>query len=61
MQFCTDFNHLQVVLIVYYKHMHLIIHFNPGVTWLFPHVSCLPLLFNIRVEMAIATSSIDVC
>jgi hypothetical protein len=34
LQFCMNFNHLWVVLIIYYKCMHLIIHFNPGATWL---------------------------
>ncbi len=32
LQFCMNFNHLGVVLIPYYKGMHLIIHFNPGVS-----------------------------
>ncbi len=31
LQFCMNFNHLRVVMIVYYKCMHLIINFNPGV------------------------------
>jgi hypothetical protein len=30
-------------LIMYYKCMHLIIHFNPGATWLFLHTSFISL------------------
>ncbi len=36
LQFCMDFNHLRMVLRVYYKCMHLLIAFNPGATWLCP-------------------------
>ncbi len=32
--FCMDFIHLRVVLVIYYKCMHLLIHFNAGVTQL---------------------------
>ncbi len=39
LQFCLNFNHLRVVLIICYKHMHLIIHFTPGAHWLFLHTS----------------------
>jgi hypothetical protein len=37
LQFCMNFHDLWVVLIPYYKHMHLIIHLNLGVTQLFLH------------------------
>ncbi len=60
LQFCTDFNHLRAVLIIYYNHRYLTICFNAGVAWLFLHTSFLSLLFNILVEMAVATTSIDV-
>jgi hypothetical protein len=30
-----------MVLIIYYKWMNLIIHFNPGATWLFIHTHSL--------------------
>ncbi len=36
LQFCMNFHHLGVVSIPYYKRMHLLIHFNLGVTQLFP-------------------------
>jgi hypothetical protein len=45
-QFCTDFNHLRVVLIVHYKFMHLIIQFNPSATQLLLYTSILSLRFN---------------
>jgi hypothetical protein len=54
-----NFNHLGVVLIVYYKCMHFIIHFNLGVTQLFFHTFYLLLLFNIFIEVPIANSSIN--
>jgi hypothetical protein len=60
LQFCTNCNHLRVVLIISYKCMHLIIHFNPGETQLFLHTSFLSLPFNIVTEMAAACSSKDV-
>ncbi len=47
LQFCMDFNHLRMVLIVYYKCLHLLIDFNPGATWL-----CL------LTEILVASSSI---
>ncbi len=47
-------------LIIYYKHMHLIIHFNPGATQLFLQNFFLSLLFNILTEMPVASSSVDV-
>ncbi len=60
LQFCMNFNHLGVVLILYYKRMHLIIHFNPGATQLFLCIFFLSLLFNILTEIPVASSSIDV-
>ncbi len=42
---------------LYYKCMHLIIHFDPGATQLFLHTPFLLLLFNILTEMPIASSS----
>ncbi len=59
LQFCMNFNHLWVVSIIYYKCMHLIIHFNPGATQVLPHTFFFPLLFNIVTEMPIANNSID--
>ncbi len=59
LQFCMDFNHLRVVLIVYYKCIYLIIQFNPGATMLFLHTSFLSLLFNILTEIPVASSSIN--
>ncbi len=47
LQFHVDFNHLRVVLILYYNCMHLIILFNPSGTLLFLHTSFLSLAFNI--------------
>jgi hypothetical protein len=44
LQFRMNFNHLGVVLIIYYKYMHLVIHFNLGATCLFLHTSFFPLL-----------------
>jgi hypothetical protein len=55
-----EFNHLRVVLTIYYKCMHLIIHFNPGANQLFLHSFFLSLLFNILTDMPVASSSIDV-
>ncbi len=60
LQFCTDFNHLRVVLIISYKSMHLIIHFNPGEIQLFLHTSFFSLPFNTVTEMPAACSSKDV-
>jgi hypothetical protein len=51
---------MRVVLIIYYKCINLIIHFNPGVTQLFLHTSFLSLPFNILTEMPVARSNIDV-
>ncbi len=50
-----------MISIVYYKCIDLIIHFNPGVTWLFFDTFFLSLQFNIHTEMPIASSSVDVC
>ncbi len=60
LQFCMNFNHLGVVSILFYKCMHLIIHFNPGATRLFLCTFSLSLLFNILTDMPVANSSIDV-
>ncbi len=60
LQFCMNFNHLGVVSILHYKHMHLIIYFNPDATWLFLCTFFLSLMFNILTEMYVANSSIDV-
>jgi hypothetical protein len=46
-----------VVLIVHYKFMHLIIHFNPSATQLFPYTSILSLRFNFLTEMPVARCS----
>jgi hypothetical protein len=54
-----DFNHLRVVSIIYYKCVHLIIHFDPVVTQLSLHTSLLSLPFNFLTEMPVASSSID--
>ncbi len=43
-----------------FKHMHLIVHFNPGATWLFHPTFFLSLTFNILTEMPVGSSSIDV-
>jgi hypothetical protein len=51
---------LRVVLIISYKRMHLIIHFNPGEIQLFLHTSFFSLPFNIVTEMPAACSSKDV-
>ncbi len=59
LQFCMNFYHLWVVSIIYYKCMHLIICFNPGVTQVLLHTFFFPLLFNIVTEMPIANNSID--
>jgi hypothetical protein len=32
LKFCMDFKHARMVLIIYHKCMHLIIHFNPIAT-----------------------------
>ncbi len=60
LQFCTDFNHLRVVLIIYYKHIHLIFQFNSGAIRLFLRTFFLSRPFNILREMPVASSSIDV-
>jgi hypothetical protein len=59
LQLCMNSNHLGVVLIIYDKRMHLIIHFNQGATWLFLHPSFLTVLFNILTEMPLASNNID--
>jgi hypothetical protein len=53
-------HHLGVLFILYYKRMHLIIHFNPGVTQLFLYTFSHSLLFNILTHMPAAHSSTDV-
>ncbi len=60
LQFCMNFNHLGVVSILYYKHIHLIIHFNPDATWLFLCTFFFSLPFNILTEMSLASRSIYV-
>jgi hypothetical protein len=52
-----NFNHLGMVLVLYYKHMQLINHINPGVTQLFLHTLFLSVLFNILTEMIVASST----
>jgi hypothetical protein len=51
---------LRVDLIIYYKCMHHIIHFNPGTTWLFLHISFLFLSFNILTEFQVASGSLQI-
>ncbi len=53
LQFCTNFNHLGVVSILFYKSMHLIIHFNPGATRLFLCTFSLSLPFNILTDICL--------
>jgi hypothetical protein len=55
-----NFNHLGLVLIIYYKRMYLIIHFNLGATWQSLHTFFLSLPFNILTEVPVASGSIDV-
>ncbi len=61
LQFCINFNNLGLVLILYCKHMHLIIHFNKGATRLFLCTFFLSLLFNTLTDMHVAISNLDVC
>ncbi len=55
--FCTVFNHLRVVLIIYYKPLHLILQFNLGATRLFLRTIFLSQQFKILTEMPVASSS----
>ncbi len=44
-------------VMVYYKRTYLIIHFNPGATWLFLQTLFLYLLLNILVETPVAPNA----
>ncbi len=59
LQFCINFSHLGLVLILYHEQMHLIIHFNPGAAQLFLCTFFLSLPFNTLTEMHVA-SNVDV-
>jgi hypothetical protein len=41
--------------------MHLVIHFNPGATWLFLCTLSLSLPFNILTDMPVANNSTGHC
>ncbi len=60
LQCCMDFIHLRMVLIIDQKCMHLVIHFNPGATWLFLHTPFHPLPLNTCTEIPVVSCSIDV-
>ncbi len=55
---CMDFNHLRVVLIIYYKCMHLLIHFNAGVTQL--HLFPFSAVPTFQKSVPVTNSSRDV-
>jgi hypothetical protein len=62
LKFYMDFNHLRVALIIYYKHLHLDIHFNLGATQLFFDTSFLFCWsFNVLTQVPIIiNNNIDV-
>ncbi len=60
LQLWMNSNYLGMVLILYYKCMDLIIHFNPGATWLVLCNFFLSLPFNILKELPVASSRIDI-
>jgi hypothetical protein len=57
--FYMNFSHLGCVLNLYYKCVHIIIHFNPNATWLCLDTIFLSLLFNILTNMHVANNNRD--